>query len=162
MGLALRSLTIREEIEVTAPVGAVWDLFRDLEAWPQWNPVCRGASWVRGPSWVAGSTFRMRLRIAGVPVPFMVQVVEDDLPWAVAWSATIMGVTGRRQFQFDFQGRKSIIIDTETVTSRYLPLRLFYPRPIVRAMSRAWLRALKREVERRGPQTALVAGPRGW
>ena len=92
----------------------------------------------------------MRLRIAGAPVPFHVDIVETNAPNAVAWTSTVLSVTGHRRFTFDPVGPDATrITDTKTFTSPVLPVRLFYPRPIVQQMSRRWLASLSAMAVRR-------------
>ena len=105
--------------------------------------MCISSHWTRGTPWRIGSAFSMRLRMAGAPVPFHVEVTEMNAPISVAWTSTLLSVTGHRRFTFVPVGEDSTrVIDTKTFTSPVLPLRLFYPRPIIRQMSRRWLASL--------------------
>ena len=88
--------------------------------------------------------------MAGVPVPFHTVVVEVEVPHRVVWSSTRFTVTGRRTFLFLPSDRGTVVVDEKRFTSRALPVRLFYPRPVITSMSRQWLRSLRAEVERRG------------
>ncbi|MEX2599085.1 MAG: hypothetical protein WD533_05450, partial [Dehalococcoidia bacterium] len=58
--------------------------------------------------------------------------------------------TGTRTFTFRLgDDGATEVVDEKRFTSRVLPVRLFYPRPVISTMSREWLRSLKTEVERR-------------
>jgi hypothetical protein len=87
--------------------------------------------------------------MAGAPVPFTVRVAESAPPNAVSWESTVLTINGYRRFTIEDagDGNGSMVTDTKTFTSPVLPLRLFYPRPIIQAMSRRWLRSLKERVE---------------
>ena len=145
----VRTLVLQETIDINASREAVWGAFRDLESWPRWNAVCLTSRWTSDSRWEIGSAFFIRLRMMGVPVPFHVTIAEVTPPEAVAWDSTVMTVTGHRRFHFDAlpDSRGTRVSDTKTFTSPLLPLRLFYPRPIIQAMSRGWLRSLKTRVE---------------
>ena len=60
-------------------------------------------------------------------------------PWTVGFT-----------FLFLPSDRGTVVVDEKRFTSRALPVRLFYPRPVITSMSRQWLRSLRAEVERRG------------
>ncbi len=145
MAARLRTLVLGESIGISAQPDHVWRVFEDLEGWPSWNSVCRAAGWIDGAPWAIGSRFKMVLRMAGAPVPFTVRVVEWDPPNAVAWDSTVMTITGHRRFAFraDGNGDACEVSDTKTFSSPILPLRAFYPRPVIQAMSRGWLESLK-------------------
>lgn len=144
----VRTLVLRESTEIIAPPEAVRATFDDLESWPTWNSVCRDAAWVSGEPWAIDSGFHMTLRMAHRPVGFSVFVTEFSQE-AVAWESTVLSVTGTRRFTFEEQadGSATHVTDQKTFRSPYLPVRIFYPRPIIQAMSRSWLASLKRQAE---------------
>ena len=145
----LRTLVLSESVEVATAPDAVWRLMEGLEDWTAWNSVCLSSRWTYGAPWAVGSRFRMVLRMAGAPVPFNVRVVEWDPPTAVAWDSTVATVTGSRRFTFRpvGDGGACEVVDAKTFSSPVLPLRAFYPRPVIQAMSRGWLRSLKAAAE---------------
>jgi hypothetical protein len=145
-----RRLVLEESIDIAASPAVVWEVFQDLPSWPQWNRVCINANWTSRAPWQRGAAFRMWLRMARIPVPFNVRLDEVAPPQTVAWVSTAATVTGHRRFRFTPIGTSgwTRVEDIKTFTSPILPLRLFYPRPIIQAMSRGWLRSLKREAER--------------
>ena len=141
----LRTLVLSESIEIAAAPDAVWRVFTGLEDWASWNTVCRSASWTHGAPWAVGSGFKMVLRMARAPVPFNVRIVEWDPPNTVAWDSTVLTITGHRRFMFrPVRGSGACeVVDTKSFSSSVLPIRVFYPRPVIQAMSREWLRSLK-------------------
>ncbi len=144
----VRTLVLRESTEIIAPPESVRAVFDDLESWPEWNSVCRDAAWMSGLPWAIGSGFHMTLRMARWPVGFSVFVTEFGQD-AVTWESTVLSVTGTRRFTFEEHGGGSTthVTDQKTFHSPYLPVRIFYPRPIIQAMSRGWLASLKRQSE---------------
>ncbi len=145
---AIRTLMLRESAEINAPPEVVRAAFDDLEAWPEWNDVCLDSQWTSGEPWAIGSAFRMTLRMARRRVGFSVFITERG-QHSVTWESTVLSITGTRRFSFDGQagGSTTLVSDQKTFRSPVLPVRLFYPRPIVQAMSRGWLASLKRQAE---------------
>ncbi len=144
----VRTLALRESTEIIAPPESVRAVFDDLESWPEWNDVCLDAAWLSGEPWAIGSGFHMTLRMARRPVGFNVFVTEYGQD-AVTWESTVMSITGTRRFTFEEQdgGSRTRVADQKTFRSPYLPVRIFYPRPVIQAMSRGWLASLKRQAE---------------
>ncbi len=145
---SIRTLSLRESIEIECSLDTVRDAFDDLDAWPEWNDICRESRWTSGERWAVGSAFHMTLRMARRPVGFSVFVREFE-PHAVTWESTVFSITGTRRFTFDERTDRSmtLVTDYKTFHSSVLPVRLFYPRPIIQAMSRAWLASLKKRAE---------------
>lgn len=148
MPTTLRTLVLRESAEIIAPREAVRAVFDDLESWPEWNDVCRDAAWMNGKPWKIGSGFHMTLRMARRFIGFTVFVTEYGQE-AVTWESTVLSVTGTRRFTFEERagGFATHVTDQKTFCSPYLPVGIFYPRPIIQAMSRGWLASLKRHAE---------------
>lgn len=143
----VRTLTLREELHIAAPPDRVWDVFQDVRAWPEWNPVCLRV-WDVSPSlWQIGSSFSFTLRMAGRPVSFRVTVTESRPPYEVRWSSRRFTITGTRTVEFEASGAGTRASDTKVFRSSVLPLWLFYPRPIIRRMSQTSLLALKQRIE---------------
>ena len=93
-------LTLSDRIFIEASPETAWTVFSDLGQWPEWNAVCLKMDRLAGEPWTVGSSFRMVLRMVGVPVPFRPVVVELEIPHKVVWSSTRFTVTGRRTFLF--------------------------------------------------------------
>ncbi len=148
MSPTVRTLVLRESTEIIAPPESVRAVFDNLESWPGWNDVCLDAAWMIGEPWAIGSGFHMTLRMARRPIGFSVFITEFGQD-AVTWESTVLSITGTRRFTFAEQagGSKTHVTDQKTFHSPYLPVRIFYLRPIIQAMSRGWLASLKRQAE---------------
>ena len=146
---SVRTLTLRETVDIAAPIDAVRLAFDDLDRWPEWNSVCIESRWTSGAPWAIGSSLFMRLRMAKRPVPFTVTVSDYDTLGAVEWESTVMSITGTRRFSFESLsgGATTRVTDSKWFQSSILPVRIFYPRPIIQAMSRGWLASLRRCAE---------------
>ena len=145
---AIRTLALRESIKIDAPLDVIRAAFDDLDAWPEWNDVCLDSQWTSGEPWAIGSSFHMTLKMARRRVGFSVFITECGRH-SVTWESTVLSITGTRRFTFDEQagGFATLVSDQKIFRSPVLPVRLFYPRPIVQAMSRGWLASLKRQAE---------------
>ncbi|MEX0762207.1 MAG: SRPBCC family protein [Dehalococcoidia bacterium] len=143
-------LEMESSVHINAPVEHVWDVFSDPQGWPEWCEVCLSVDCPGRMDWSVGSRLELRLKMAGVGVPFNVTVTESEPGHRVAWASTKMTVTATRTFTFEPDGDGTIMGDHKLFTSPVLPLRLFYPRPIIRNMTESWLRDIKAESERPG------------
>ena len=99
--------------------------------------------------WEPNSRLSFRLRMANVGVPFSVVVTESDPPHRVSWESTKFSITATRTVRFTGNGGRTEVTDSKRFSSPVLPVRLFYPRWIIRNMTDTWLRDLKAEAERR-------------
>src|SRR5262245_6646352 len=143
------SLTLTERITIAAAPADVWEVYRRLHEWPQWNPVCMAVRDISDDPapWAVGARFTVVLRMAGAPIPFAVTVTAADPPRFVTWSSSHLSITGTRTVSFVPDGSGTLVSDRKIFSSPLLPVALFYPRPVVRAMANTTLRALKRRVE---------------
>ena len=87
--------------------------------------------------------------MANVGVPFSVVVTESDPPNRITWESTRYTITATRTTQFAGNGGRTVVTDSKRFSSPLLPIRLFYPRWIIRNMTESWLQDLKAESERR-------------
>ncbi len=148
--MGLFDLTLRQQITADAHTRAVWAAFAGIESWPRWNSPCKSVEVLEGTPWTPGFRFHMVLRMAGVPVPFEPVVVEAEPERRVRWTSRRLTVTGIREFTFTaLAGGQTLITDEKCFSSPILPVRLFYPRPIITRMSNSWLVSLAREAQRK-------------
>ena len=81
-------------------------------------------------------------------VSFSVNVIEALPTQRVVWASTVLGLTATRTFTFDGHSGTTIVTDRKTFESPLIPVRLVYPRPVIRLMTESWLNDLKAESER--------------
>ena len=141
---------ITAQIDIEAPPPAVWNVFRDLEAWPAWNPACSQARWTGGPSWLRGSTAEMLLRVGKSGVLVEGSLEEDDFPWLITFNASAGSLPFERKFELDYTGRRSIQFDTTTFSPDADLARVERLRPGWETMVQTSLESLKAEAERVG------------
>ena len=147
--MGLFDLELQQQTATRSPRSAVWEVFADIERWPEWNSVCEKVRIIEGTPWTPGFRFHMVLRMAGRAVPFEPVVVHAEPERVVTWTSTRFTVTGTRTFTLDSGDGSTLISDTKRFSSPVLPVRLFYPRPVINRMSEAWLASLAREATRR-------------
>ena len=142
---------INQQVEILTPPPAVWNVFRDLEAWPSRNPVCPEATWGDGASWHTGSTFALVIRLGDELTPINGRIVEDDIPWAFSWTFDLpAGIVVTQKFGLDWQGKKTVQFDTTTIQGGQDATATQRAIVDLTTFTEAWLQALKVEVERAG------------
>ena len=141
-------LVMESSVTVGAGREVVWDVLTGADDWPRWCDVCVAVS--RAPAtWAAGEQLAFKLRMAGVAVPFSVAVTRCDRRSELAWESTKFSVTATRSFTLVDADGGTVLTDWKRFRSPVLPVRLFYPRRIVRQMTESWLTDLKSEAESR-------------
>jgi len=144
------------DILIAAPIQRIWEHLVTPSCWVEWADVCTEV-WGAprdGSDLKIGSRFGFRLRMAGRNVPFNVRItrfdrdgVIDDIPAGVVeWTSTKFTITADRVISVVEQpdGRSCAVIDRKKFSSPVLPIRLPYPRWLIRNMTESWLQNLKR------------------
>jgi len=78
-------MELRERIEIEADPQAVWDLVMDPNRLGEWVHAHRGVSGVPDGALEAGSKFRQKLSLAGVPFKVRWTVAELEEPGFARW-----------------------------------------------------------------------------
>ncbi len=142
-------LELTSSVCIAAPPEAVWKIFADISRWTEWCGVCLAAEVETDFDWQRGQRIRLKFRIAGRGVPFNVAITESEPSRRIAWASTKLTVTAVRTFSFAEETPDSTVVtDHKLFTSPVLPVRLFYPRPVIRRMTESMLVDLKSECER--------------
>jgi uncharacterized protein YndB with AHSA1/START domain len=170
-------LELSSAVRIDAPREHVFKVFSDIGHWTEWCGVCLCAQPVdptntgdtdipatdNNFTWRPGQRIHLKFRMAGLGVPFNVIITESstaaEASKRIVWSSTKLTVTAVRTFTFadDPAGSSAggptgapgtTVTDHKLFTSPVLPLRLFYPRPIIRRMTQHMLFDLKTECER--------------
>ena len=140
-------LEMSSSVDISAPLNHVWQVFSELDRWTEWCGVCLSASGEDNFGWKTGQGISLRLRLAGVGIPFNVTVTESRPQELVAWASTKLTVTAVRTFSFVESELGTLVTDHKLFRSKLLPLALFYPRPVIRRMTESMLTDLKAECE---------------
>jgi len=83
------------QLVVAAPVHRVWDMFTDIERWPDYTRLLESVDWISGERWALGSSIRATLRW---PIRLTVTlVVTSYQPSAeVRWMTHALGMVIER------------------------------------------------------------------
>ena len=141
-------LVMESSITVGARREEVWEVLTGADAWIRWCDACDDVSRVP-TTWVPGEQLAFKLRMAGIAVLFSVVLTECDHPSKLTWESIKYSVTATRTFTLVDSDEGTVVIDRKQFHSPVLPVRIFYPRWLVRGMTESWLADLKREAERR-------------
>lgn len=92
-------LRIERSIDVHATAARVWDVFRNLDDWPRWDPGCAWARSLTPEPWLPGGLVEeLRLpRLLGArPMLHRARVEHVDPGRHLEWISVLGGVGGRR------------------------------------------------------------------
>jgi hypothetical protein len=133
---------------IDVSVERAWELIEDADRWPEWADVCVAVSDAPGRGgWRVGHEFGFRLRMPGIIVPFNVVVSRFETGKLIKWKSTKFSITVVRTISVESADSGCRVTDSKHFSSRLLPIRLAYPRWMIRRMTESWLSDLKRESE---------------
>jgi hypothetical protein len=139
---------MRSSVHVDAPVKRAWNLIADASHWPDWSEVCTEVWDVQGQlHWRVGDTFGFRLKMANRNVPFNVTISRFETGTIIQWKSTKFSITAVRSIVVTEEDKGCRITDSKHFTSSVLPIRVAYPKRLIRRMTESWLMELKRESE---------------
>ena len=140
-------------IVLDASVERAWQAVADANKWPDWAAVCTKV-WDAPQSishWIVGREFGFKLRMAFRDVPFNVTVDRFEPGRLIEWTSTKYSITAVRAISVvgepGLESGTCRVTDNKRFSSPFLPIRLAYPRWLIRRMTESWLRDLKREAE---------------
>jgi hypothetical protein len=107
-------MVIKEEIEINAPLGVVWQTFSQMEAWDDWNTACRGCCVISGDaSLSAGTCFSFVIRPLVFPMKVQPRIVKCDPGREVVWEGGKMGINASHTWQFHEEDGKVRLLSVE-------------------------------------------------
>jgi uncharacterized protein YndB with AHSA1/START domain len=138
------------ELEIDAPVEAVWDVLVAIDEWPAWNPDVKSVS-IEGPA-SEGTSFRWK---AG-PSTIRSTIVQVDRPRLIAWTGRTLGIHAVHVWRLERRDSGTLVRTEESyegVVARILrrPLQKTLDKALAggaRHLKRAAERARAREGER--------------
>jgi hypothetical protein len=96
------------ELEIEAPVDAVWDVLVAIDAWPEWNPDVKSAS-IEGPAAV-GTSFRWK---AG-PSTIRSTIVSAERPRLIAWTGKTLGIRAIHVWRLEPRNGRTLVRTEES------------------------------------------------
>jgi hypothetical protein len=142
-------MEIRDAVVIDAPVEEVWEVFRDFDSYPDWNPFLRSFT-----GRIAASekvSVKLDMGLYEMPITPVLTVVDppNELSWVVEQGSSFLYEV-RRHFRLDPLGdSRTHFVQSETSTGFLSPLiGAFLFVPVVKGY-RAFNQALKARVEER-------------
>jgi uncharacterized protein YndB with AHSA1/START domain len=77
---------VKQTIEIDAPIDRVWELVMDPDRLGEWVTIHEEVSEVPDGDLKAGSRFRQRMKLKGVPLKVRWEIVEFDPPRHARWA----------------------------------------------------------------------------
>jgi hypothetical protein len=135
-------IEVRNEGEVPAPIGRVWQLLTDVERWPSWYRACR---WVRIES-PATDTQPLTFRWKAHPVELRSTVVAVERPHGFTLLADATALHAERRFSLrpTPDGRATIVVSDETQVGLLPRIGQSFIAPRLRAANHAMFDDLAR------------------
>lgn len=136
------------DIEIAAPIEAVWDVLQDVDAWGHWLSIGKAAG-LEGP--LAPGT-RLWMKPNGVPGTIRVTIDAVEEPHVLAWSSRNFGIFAIRSWRLEsIEGGTRV----HTAESADGPVIRLLRRPLTKVTASVmpkWLDGLKTEAQRRTPR----------
>jgi hypothetical protein len=134
---------LTSSIYVDAPAERVWKLINEASRWPEWSTICVAVFDAPGEGeWMSGHQFGFTLRIGGRKVPFFVTLTR-----VIAGKSTKFTITAVRSISVESESKGCRVSDNKHFSNYLLPIRLVYPRGIIKNMTSSWLSEIKHEAE---------------
>ena len=141
---------IRTEIEISAPVGQVWNTLTSIDEWAQWSPIINGSS---GKAEL-GSTLdiTMMSKVEGEDGPnYKPMITVFDEPKLFLWRAKMMAgfvFTNEKIFELEETNTGTRVVHKETFSGMMVPLFWSSVEKEVPSMLNSMNEALKVKVEK--------------
>jgi len=124
-------------------------LIDDAKQWSEWSGVVDEVWKAPGYlDWQPGIKFGFRLLMARKKVPFNVTVTRYDAGRLIEWRSTKFSITAVRSMSVEPDGTGCRVVDQKDFASSVLPIRLAYPRRLIRVMTERWLGDMKNFAEK--------------
>ncbi len=141
-------LRVNEKVEITAPIGVVWELLTNVDRWPQWQPQISQAELVSGKM-VPGSVFHWTAD--GARITSTVHMVDKESH--LSWTGMAFGARAFHEWNLIWRGDHLTTVTTEEAVCGTLAkvFRSMYRKKVEQGLH-VWLEALKAESERLASQ----------
>jgi len=140
---------VEASLMIEAPLEQVWDQSLDVRSWPEWIDIVKSSSF-KGQALTLGSTFKITLKVKGIPLPFKLTVCEYHEHQRIAWrtGGAGRGLTIARSLIYEDKGGKTLVTSREEFTG---PMTKYMFRMISEdeftSIHEEWLKDIKDRVE---------------
>jgi uncharacterized protein YndB with AHSA1/START domain len=134
---------VERDIEIAAPIEAVWEVLTGVDDWPRWFSEGKSAE-IAGPV-APGTTLRMKSRDPGT---ITARIEQVEKPHLLAWTGRTLGISAIHVWTLDRSEGATHVRTQESMTG--FPVRLLRKtmRKKLDGVLETWLRDLKIEAER--------------
>lgn len=140
-------MIIEEIITINAPVAKVWNLFRDLTCWADWNSILSDVSSAE-TCLIEGGRFSCCIRPYAFSVYFQPKVIEIVPEKKIVWTGRKYWISSLHEFFFEETSEGSVIKSRETFSGPPVILGGFlFPRKRLKGLTVSFLEDLKRASE---------------
>ena len=94
-------VVVEESIIVNASKEKVWQVFKDLGQWPEWNEGVVEAKWVSGEPWAKGSTFQFSAVTGKRKNTFNPIIIESNPESQVVWQGKLWSIKALHTYKFE-------------------------------------------------------------
>lgn len=136
-------MIIDESVTINAPLARVWNMFRDLTCWADWNTILSKVSSAEALL-TEGGNFSCCIRPYLFPIYFQPQVIEIVPMKKIVWTGRKYFITSLHEFLFE-EGPEGVLIRSRE-TFRGLPILLggfLFPRQRLTKLTISFLYDLK-------------------
>lgn len=107
-------MIIREEIEIDASLGVVWNTFAQMENWDEWNTACRSCCILSGDAELStGTCFSFVIRPLVFPLKVQPKIIKCDPGREVIWEGGKMGINASHTWRFREEDGKVVLLSVE-------------------------------------------------
>ena len=143
-------MVIREEIEITAPLAIVWNVFSRLEEWDEWNTACQSCHLVEGEETAAGACFSFVVRPFTLPIKVKPRITNCVPGEEVVWEGKRLGIHAIHTWTFREVNGSVALTSSETFSGPLIWLaRLILVPQRLHTLTRQLLASIKQEAEAR-------------
>ncbi|MBI2650896.1 SRPBCC family protein [Candidatus Woesearchaeota archaeon] len=116
--MEMKNAQVFKEIIINAPRKRVWEVFSELEKWPEWSNYALKTYWTSEKKWALGSRFVQLLK--GVfflkKLKSNPTIIEIKPAAYVTWIGSRVVIKGKHTLIFEDAGSKTRVINKESFT----------------------------------------------
>ncbi len=143
-------MVLNDEIEIHAPVSVVWGIFSATEDWENWTDVCQNCCMMEGSSLATENSLSFALRPYFFPITVVPRITDCEPNKRIVLEGSRLGISVVHRYTF---AEKENVVVLASCMQLKGPLfvfsRLIFIPQRLRQLTRAFLREIKKEAEKR-------------
>lgn len=143
-------MLIQKEIIINADIKDVWEIFYDLERWPEWSSYIIETKWITKGKWEKGCKFIQVVKGFGIIKKFQSKsIIKEVKPYnTVTWYGTRKWIMGTHTFKFQKIKNKTKVKNFEYFSGFAAPLLFPFFKNNFNLYFKQFLYGLKKESEK--------------